>query len=31
MPCSNYCVSVGTSDVHKIDEDNNGIACEALP
>lgn len=29
--CYSYCVSVGAGDVHKLDGDSNGIACENLP
>jgi micrococcal nuclease len=29
--CYDYCKSIGAGDVHKMDGDNNGIACEALP
>jgi len=27
----NWCVSVGTGDVHQLDKDGNGRACETLP
>lgn len=29
--CFNYCVSQGKGDMHKLDENNNGIVCESLP
>lgn len=29
--CFNYCVSLGRGDIHKLDRDNNGVACESLP
>jgi micrococcal nuclease len=29
--CFNYCKSVGVGDVHKLDRDRDGIACESLP
>lgn len=29
--CHNYCVSVGRGDVHKLDRDNDDVACESLP
>lgn len=29
--CFNHCLSVGAGDIHKLDRDNNGVACEALP
>jgi hypothetical protein len=29
--CFNYCVSQGAGDIHKLDQDNDGIACEGLP
>ena len=28
--CFNYCVGMGKGDIHKIDRDNDGIACENL-
>jgi len=29
--CYNHCVSVGAGDIHRLDENNNGVACESLP
>lgn len=29
--CFNYCTSQGTGDIHKIDGNNDGNACESLP
>ena len=29
--CFNYCISQGTGDIHRLDSDNNNIACESLP
>jgi len=29
--CFNYCMSQGVGDVHKLDENNDGNACESLP
>lgn len=29
--CYDYCVSLGYGDVHRLDADNDGIACEGLP
>ena len=29
--CYNYCTSQGAGDIHKIDQDNDGNACESLP
>lgn len=29
--CFDYCVSLGRGDIHKLDRDNNGVACESLP
>lgn len=29
--CFNYCVSVGAGDIHGLDGDSNGLACEKLP
>lgn len=29
--CFDYCVSLGKGDIHKLDRDNNGVACESLP
>jgi SH3-like domain-containing protein len=29
--CYNFCVSEGRGDVHKIDSDDDGLACEQLP
>jgi hypothetical protein len=29
--CFNYCVSQGAGDIHKLDGDNDGEACESLP
>jgi hypothetical protein len=29
--CYNYCVSQGRGDIHRLDGDNDGVACEALP
>ena len=29
--CYDYCVSLGRGDVHGLDNDNDGLACENLP
>jgi len=29
--CYNYCMSLGYGDIHRLDGDNDGIACESLP
>lgn len=29
--CYDYCVSQGRGDIHRLDGDNDGIACESLP
>lgn len=29
--CFNYCVSIGRGDIHKLDSNNDGNACESLP
>ena len=29
--CFNYCQSLGAGDVHHLDNDHDGIACEGLP
>lgn len=29
--CFDYCRSNGTGDIHRLDSDNDGIACESLP
>ena len=29
--CMNYCVNLGQGDVHNLDADGNGLACESLP
>lgn len=29
--CYNYCVSIGRGDIHGLDGDNDGVACERLP
>jgi hypothetical protein len=29
--CYNYCVSIGAGDIHRLDGDGNGSACESLP
>lgn len=29
--CFNFCVSQGAGDIHKLDQDNDGDACESLP
>ncbi len=29
--CFSYCVDLGRGDVHRLDSDNDGLACEALP
>ncbi len=29
--CYNYCLSLGAGDVHRLDADHDGRACEALP
>lgn len=29
--CFDYCMSLGRGDVHRLDQDNDGIACESLP
>lgn len=26
-----YCAGLGFGDIHKLDRDNNGVACESLP
>lgn len=26
-----YCVNLGFGDIHRLDRDNNGVACESLP
>ena len=28
--CYNYCVSIGKGDIHKLDGDNDGTACESM-
>ncbi len=29
--CYNYCESTGHGDIHRLDGDNNGLACQSLP
>jgi len=29
--CYNYCASIGKGDIHKLDNDGDGLACESLP
>jgi len=29
--CYDYCVSKGVGDIHELDDDGNGLACENLP
>lgn len=29
--CYDFCVAQGAGDVHRLDQDNDGVACEALP
>lgn len=29
--CYNYCISIGRGDVHRLDSDSDGSACESLP
>lgn len=29
--CFDYCVSIGRGDIHKLDQNNDGDACESLP
>lgn len=29
--CYNFCVSQGAGDIHRLDSDNDGVACESLP
>ena len=29
--CFEYCISLGRGDIHRLDADNDGIACEWLP
>ena len=29
--CFDFCVAQGAGDVHRLDRDNDGVACEALP
>jgi len=29
--CYDYCISQGAGDIHRLDSDNDGIACEGLP
>lgn len=29
--CYNYCIAQGKGDIHNLDRDNNGSACESLP
>lgn len=29
--CFNYCVSIGAGDIHGLDRNNDGMACESLP
>jgi endonuclease YncB( thermonuclease family) len=29
--CFNYCISQGVGDIHHLDGDSNGLACESLP
>jgi hypothetical protein len=29
--CFDYCVAQGAGDVHELDMDDDGVACESLP
>jgi hypothetical protein len=29
--CFEYCIQQGVGDIHRLDGDNDGIACESLP
>ena len=29
--CYEYCLAQGRGDIHDLDRDNDGVACEALP
>ena len=29
--CYEYCKALGRGDIHRLDKDNDGVACEALP
>lgn len=29
--CFNYCISIGAGDIHRLDSNNDGDACESLP
>lgn len=29
--CYDYCVAQGAGDIHRLDQDNDGVACESLP
>ena len=29
--CFEYCISIGAGDIHKLDQNNNGVSCEDLP
>ena len=29
--CYLYCIHLGYGDIHRLDGDNDGVACEALP
>lgn len=29
--CFNYCIGQGRGDIHRLDGDNDGVACESLP
>jgi hypothetical protein len=29
--CYEYCLSLGVGDIHRLDGDNDGVACESLP
>lgn len=29
--CYNYCISIGRGDIHRLDSDSDGVACESLP
>lgn len=29
--CFDFCVSQGVGDIHRLDQNNDGVACESLP
>lgn len=29
--CYQYCLDAGAGDIHRLDQDNDGVACEGLP